>query len=130
MTGTGRSYRERQRERVKRPECGKELARGSLSEHRQNQHGVAKGGARQEGDNPKTYMMAFPEKSGPMLYTVEGCSGRATKRTAMQMHFLIWHFRYTVVILEYVNLPHPRCPMYDMLVKWWFLNGRHQRTEK
>ena len=46
----------------------------------------------------------------------------------MRVHF--WHrnVRDTVVILEEGNLPHPRCPMCDMLVLWRSLNGIHRRT--
>ena len=33
-----------------------------------------------------------------------------------------------MIILEEGNLPHPRCPQYDMLVLWWYLNGRHNST--
>ena len=53
-------------------ECGKELAKGSLVEHHQNQHGVAKGGLGQEGDkegggnNTRTFRIAFHAKSGLM----------------------------------------------------------------
>ena len=40
MTGEGRSFKERQRERVLFPECGKEVAKGSLVAHRQTQQKV------------------------------------------------------------------------------------------
>ena len=44
----------------------------------------------------------------------------------MQMHF--WHrnVRDTVVIMEEVHFPHPRCPLCGMLVSWRSLNGSHQ----
>ena len=71
IPGEGRSFKERQKERVICPECGKELANGSLVTHRQTQHGVAKGGLASEGDKanggnyPRTYKLAFPAKAGP-----------------------------------------------------------------
>ena len=46
--------------------------------HRQNQHGVAKGGLGQYGDeeggsnNPRTFRMSFSENAGPSPYPVEG----------------------------------------------------------
>ena len=43
MTREGRSFKERQRERVLCPEFWKKLAKGSLVTHRQTQHGVDKG---------------------------------------------------------------------------------------
>ena len=66
MTGEGRSFKERQRERVLCPECGKELAKVSLVTHRQTQHDVDKGRLGSEGDNAdgggdesRTYKMGF-----------------------------------------------------------------------
>ena len=44
VTREGRSFKEWERERVICPECGKELARGSLLTHHQTQNGVYKGG--------------------------------------------------------------------------------------
>ena len=114
MTGEGRSFKERQRERVLFPECGKEVAKGSLVAHRQTQHKVAKGRLEQEGDeaagvkNPITYRMAFPAKARPRTCPVKGCSGRALTRTAMMVQFWHRHVRDTVVVLEEGNLPHPR----------------------
>ena len=102
--------------------------------HRQTQHGVEKWGLGTEddeasgGDKNRTYRMAFPDKAGPRTCPVEGCNGRALMRTEMRVHF--WHrnVRDTVVILEEGNLPHPRCPLCNMLVPWRDLNGTYQRT--
>ena len=46
----------------------------------------------------------------------------------MRVNFWNRHVRDTVVILEESNLPHPRCPLCDMLVPWKDLNGMHRRT--
>ena len=46
----------------------------------------------------------------------------------MLLHFLHPHFINTAVIMEEVNLPHPRCARCDMLVPRWALNGRHPAT--
>ena len=58
------------------------------------------------GEEPKTYWMEFP-KGGAKNCPVEGCPGRAGTRTAMRVHFWRRHVRYTVIILEEGNLPHP-----------------------
>ena len=71
--------------------------------------------------------MEFPTMAGPRPCPVKGCSGRASTRTAMSVHFWHWHVRDTVVILEEGNLTHPRCPLCDMLVPWNSLNGTHRR---
>ena len=102
------------------PECGEDLAKGSLVAHCQTQYGMAKGGSIQEGENedrvnnPRTFRMEFPAKAVPMPYPVEGCSGRAMMGTAMWVHFWHRHFQETVVILEEGNTPHPRFPLFDM----------------
>ena len=46
----------------------------------------------------------------------------------MQIHYWDWHVRYTVVILKEGNLPHPWCPLCNMLVLWWSLNRLHLCT--
>ena len=76
-----------------------------------------------DGD-PRTYKMAFPLREGTRPFPVKGFNGRASTRMAMRVHFWHRHVRDTVEILEEGNLPHPQCPLYDMLVPWkallWF----------
>ena len=79
------------------------------------------------GEEPKTYRMEFP-KGGAQTCPVEGCPGRAGKRTAMHVQLWRRHVRDTVIILKEGNLPHPRCEKCDMLVPWRSLNGRHKDT--
>ena len=115
MTVEGRSFKDRQQEWVSYPECGKELAKGSLVMHQQTQHGVAKGRLGSEGDkgdggsdDPRTYRVEFRMRARPRPCPVKGCSGRASTRAAMRVHFCNRHVRDTVVILEEGKLPHPR----------------------
>ena len=106
------------------PRVRKELAKGSLVAHRQTQHGVAKGGLGQEGEdeargnNVRTYRMAFTANVGTRPCPVKGCSGQASTQTAMRVQLWHRHVRDTGVVLEEGNLPHPRCPLCDMLVPW------------
>ena len=78
MKGLGRSYKERQWERVICPECGKDLERGQLDAHFQTQNGMVNWGLGQEedregrGDKPRTYRMEFLAKSGLRPCPVEG----------------------------------------------------------
>ena len=74
IIGEGSIFKERERERALCPECGKETAKGSLVTYLQNQHIVAKGGLGSEGgkadggnrgDDPRTYISAFPARAGP-----------------------------------------------------------------
>ena len=71
MTGEGRTSKERQREQVLCSECSKDIEKGSLVTHQQNQHGMKKGGLVPEGDEaargnkPINYRMTFPAKAGP-----------------------------------------------------------------
>ena len=70
----------------------------------------------------------FPAKGGPRSCPVEGCPGQVAKRTAMRVNFLHRHVLNIVVILEEVNLPHPRFSRCDMLVPRRDLNGKHPAT--
>ena len=134
MTGEGQSYQERQRGWVQCPWFGGYFARGSLANHFQTQHSVARWGAGQTDnewggvDNPRKFRVKFLVKAGPRPFPVDGCSGCATTRTAMQVHLWHQHVRNTVVIIEEVDLPHPRFPLCDMLVPWRALNGVHWHT--
>ena len=74
--------------------------------------------------------MAFSAKGGPWSFPVEGCPGRAAKRTAIWVHFLHRHVLDTMVILEEGNLPHPRSPQCDMLVPRRAMNARHPATDQ
>ena len=49
-------------------------------------------------------------------------------QTIMGVHFWNQHVRYTVVILEEVNLPQLHCPLCNMLLPWRSLNISHKRT--
>ena len=64
ITGEGKSFRERQRERVACGECGAEIAAGSLSSHLMTRHGKAAPWrhlwAPQTTGGPRTYKMNFP----------------------------------------------------------------------
>ena len=114
VTGVGRSYAERQQERVARGECGEVLAVRSMSSHLMNQHGKAASRRQlwnpQADGGPRTYKMSFPAKGGMRRCPVEGCPGALATRTAMRVHFVHRHVHDTVVILEEGNLPLPRCP--------------------
>ena len=118
ITGEGRAYAERQRERMKCMECGEFLAVGSMSSHLMTRHGKAVGRQRlwtpQAEGGARMYRMSFPTKGGPRLCPVEGCPGALATRTAMRVHFVHRYVQDTVVMLEEGNLPHPRCPRCDM----------------
>ena len=107
--------------------------------HRQTHNGVAKEGLGSEGggangsdggDGTRTYRMDFPARAVPMPCPVEGCSDRASMRTAMRVQFLQRHVRDTMVILEEGNLPQTRYPLCDMLVLWKALNGTYRLTSQ
>ena len=90
------------------------MVAGSLVSHLMTQHGRVTEVRRSwitpaAGDGPWTFLMAFLAKGGPRSCLVEGCPGQAATSMAMRVHFLHWHVLNTVVILEEVNLPHPRC---------------------
>ena len=128
----GRSYAEKQRERVECGECGEVLAVGSMSSHLMTRN--RKAAARrqlwtpQADGGPRTYKMSFPAKGGPRRCPVTGCPGDLATRTAMQVHFVHRHVHDTVVMLEEGNLPLPRCPRCNLQVSRKELNERHLGT--
>ena len=132
LTGEGKSYVERQCERVECAECGEQLTVGSMSSHLMTRHGKAAGRRRQwttqTEAGAQVYRMSFPTKGGPRRCPVEGCPGKLVTRMAMRVHFVHRHVFNTVVMLEEGNSPHPRCARCDMQVPWKALNGLHLGT--
>ena len=76
LTGVGKTFKERQRERVACRECGTEIAAGSMSSHTMTRHG--KDSTRRHLWAPQTngetrlYKMSFPAKDGRRWCPVEG----------------------------------------------------------
>ena len=132
VTGVGKSYAERQRERVACEECGEVIAVGSMSIHLMTRNGKA--AARQHlcppqtDEGPRTYKMSFLDKGGRRRCPVERYPGMLATRTAMWVHFLHQHVHDTVVMLEEGNLSLPRCPRCDLQVSRKALNGRQLGT--
>ena len=57
-----------------------------------------------------------------------GVPWRVAMSTSMRVHFVHRNVLNTVVMLEEVNFPHPRCARCDMQVPRRALNGRHPGT--
>ena len=100
MTGVGKIFKERQRERVACRECGTEIAAGSMSIHMMTRHGKAATRrhlwAPQTAGEPRLYKMSFPAKDGRRRCSVEGCPGVSATRAAMRVHFVHRHVHNTV----------------------------------
>ena len=79
ITGEGRSYAERQRERIECVECGEFLAVRSMSSHLMTRHGQAAGRRRlwtpQTEIGAKTYRMSFLKKGGLQRCPCRGAQG-------------------------------------------------------
>ena len=73
-------------------------------------------------------MASFPRAAGSVGCSVEGCKGQATTRTTPQIHFVHHHMQYKIVIMEEGNLPHNRCPAWDMIIPWADLNRCQSNT--
>ena len=96
-------------------ECGEEMAIGLLetqmkTHHRNEADGRRHWEAMSPGREPCTYRMAFLTAGVLRNCPIEGCLGQAATRTAIRVHFFHPHVRYTVIILDERNLPHPWCP--------------------
>ena len=134
LTGLGKTYTERQRERVACGECGTVIAVGSMSSHLMTRHG--KSATRrhlwspQTNGGPRTYKMHFPAKGGRRRCPVERCTGVLATRAAMRVHFVHQHVHNAMVILEEGNLSLPRCPRCDLQVSRKALNRRQLGTSQ
>ena len=119
--------------RVQYLECGEDMALNLLAVHQQTHHRKAAGGrwhwgTTDPGGEPQTYKMAFPTTVIPRNCPIEGFWRWTVAHTAMQVHFLHRHVKFTMIILREGNLPHPRCTRCDMLVPCKALNRRHINT--
>ena len=110
--GLGKSYAERQRERVACEECGEVILIGSMPIHLMTRHGKSATRrhlwAPQTDGGTRTYKMSFLGKGGRRRCPVERCPGVLETRAEMRVHFVHRHIHDTVVMLEEVNPPLPR----------------------
>ena len=60
---------------------------------------------------PRLYRVSFPRAYGLVGCLVEGCRGQASTRTNLRIHFVHFHMRYTIIILEEGNRHHPFCSL-------------------
>ena len=110
MTGTVPSFWGRYWERVWCPNFEVELVAGFLDSHHKIQHGKdlpPQWTAPLTTPYPRLYMVSFSRAARSIGCPVGDCERRATICTNLQIHFVHRHVRYTVVILEEGNRPHP-----------------------
>ena len=112
-TGTGASYRARLQARTVCPECGLDLAVGSVKQHRRSQHGVEPeinwnllniAMAEQQGAH---YEVNFPRGQASCACPCDGCDVSITTRAGLRSHFSRRHWTDTIHILE--EHPQPYC---------------------
>ena len=115
------------------PECGVDLALGSLMVHHKSQNIMVWG---DKGSTPHStppgeahnYCISLPNILAQILCSVGGCLGRATNQTNLKVHFAPFHLQYTIVILEEGKLSYPQCLKCYMLLFQRSLNIRHPST--
>ena len=136
VTGEGDNYRQRLQRRTNCPECGDELAVGSLIMHRRRQHGVEPEinwntlnvtPAEQPSSH---YTVSFPRHAEDCECPVEGCPYQAKSRVGLRYHFHRRHWRDTIHITEEHPNPYPRCEYCHMQVPFSLLNNRHFNTDQ
>ena len=132
MTGVGDTYRERLRRRVTCPECNKELAAGSLRQHRRMAHGIEPGvnwdmlPVSQAETEPVQYDVSFPTHVREVQCPI--CPGRCRTRAGLRNHFGRRHWNDILCITEEIY-PFPRCEKCGHQVPPTHLNNRHYNTD-
>ena len=71
------------------------------------------------------YGVSFPRAYVSIGCPVGACEGQATMRTNLRIHFLNFHMRDTIVIMEEGNLPHTCFLECDIFIPWAALNRHH-----
>ena len=131
VTGQGDSYRQRLHRRLPCPECGKNLAVGSLTHHRRRQHGVEPEidwEALNPGvpSQPMAHPVSFPTHDVTHIECpVGGCLARLSSRAAVRSHFASRHWNDAVHVLEEHPLAYPKCDGCGLQVPFASLNNRH-----
>jgi hypothetical protein len=119
MTGSGESFKERQRRKVVCPVCDASLAQSSLQHHLRVQHGQTTPVGHEPAPAvglPAEYLVSFPKTVTSIDCPIEGCPGKATSRANLRAHFMHRHVKDTLIILDEGSFPHPRCEYCDMFV--------------
>jgi len=114
-TGVGPTHRQRQREATLCPDCGRQFARSSLSNHRLSKHGV----------DPSSHQTPAPEllpTHHPQLYTIDWarieptkacpvpfCTGSARHWYQLRCHFRDRHPQDRIHIRNESPDPLPQC---------------------
>jgi hypothetical protein len=122
-------YRERQRRRVECPECGTDLAEGSLAHHMRSRHGTtlrSTYGATRAA--PSSYWVSFTKTLQQKQCPVEGCSGTAPSRDNLRRHFAHRHPEDTLCILEEGLEPLRKCELCRMHVTPNAIKSGHQTS--
>ena len=93
VTGEGKTYRQRQQQRVNRPECGKNYAKSSLKHHRRCQHG---GEPEINWNHPLLadqpaghHVISFPRQLHTKDCPVPGCPASLCTKQGMRSHFSV-----------------------------------------
>jgi Reverse transcriptase (RNA-dependent DNA polymerase) len=132
-TGAGATYRDRLREVVPCPDCGKPLSRGSLPLHRRRQHGREPPPTWNHDNIAATagqlYTISLPNHTPACPCPVDGCPHSARTRAGLRTHFNHRHWNDLIHILEEHPAIYPQCPQCGLHVPHTQLNNRHYNTE-
>ena len=131
ITGTGLTYRDRQRQKINCPRCDKSLTRGALKQHLRSIHGedpMETTLAYKPTLPPQTYRISFPRTSARRDCPVPGCIGGGTTHANLRYHFMMRHPTDTLCILEEGSQPLPKCLRCNMHIPYSALNSNHTAT--
>ena len=131
MTGTGPTFRARQRAKVTCPQCDKSMNQSSLQTHLRTIHGLDPSTTALPKQVPTAaYRISFSKALASRDCPVPGCLGRSTTWAGLRHHFNRRHPDDILCIVEEGGQPLPRCSKCDMHVSELSLNRGHQSTQQ
>ena len=100
MTGEELTYQDRQRDRVRFPDCGADLAAGPLMEHHQTQHGWGRETQWMDSLPPTAeYRVSFLHMTETVTFPLEGYRGGEMSRANLWVKNLHRRVRDKILIL-------------------------------
>ena len=132
VMGEGSIFRERKRIRVSCVEWGGTMVLSSLQHQMERYHGIVlpqNRGADVGGGGSETYMVSFLQNLKSLEWPVEGYMERLNTPGRLWDHFMYWHWKVEVAVVQEWTAPLPRCDQCEIHMPEAQL-FKHRQTDK